>query len=498
MALPSPSPISLKPGGNCCDDYTSQTVMAVSPEPNVLRQITRLLATFGYEVTTSRDLTLNSLQYPSPQFLIVDSESLDDQFRPLVGFREQHPAPYPYVLLFRSDSFKHEIIDAIDAGVDDFLEKPINNAEVLARLRAGARYLESRQERDDLHQTDQITGLMTEGAFFRVLKRQTEKSAATGCCVLMQLDHFRHINSAIGWTASKEILRAIAELFRDHCQNNFVPAKWQAGRFSALLLDTPLDQAREWAQTLCQAITECRSIPEMESLRLTASVGIGVWRPGSDTPNELLKRTEAALEYAIDGGGNCTIATADIEGGSDNWLDEQLFANAKAADIMTPSPLLLESIETIRKATQKLQHSNLDAAPVVDENDRLEGVVRARDLAASSSSSAVQNNPVRALMTDRVARVREEAPMPAVMQHFYDSPIDLVVVVRDEHPVGIIRQEDLAELLPPGGEVEEVPEPSPPSGGIDPDVTVSRESLLRDLRMSSVQGLNLGDNAQCR
>ncbi len=470
--------------------------MAVSPESKVLRQINRLLTTFGYEVTTSRDLNLNSLQYPSPQFLIVDNESLDDQLRPLVGFREQHPAPYPYVLLLRSETLNHEIIDAIDAGVDDFLEKPLNNAEVLARLRAGARYLESRQERDDLHQTDQITGLMTEGAFFRVLKRQTEKSAATGCCVLMELDHFQHINSAIGWTASKEILRAVAELFRDQCQENYLPAKWQAGRFSALLPDAPLDTAREWAEAVRQEITECRCITEIESVRLTASVGIGVWRPGSDTPSDLLKRTETALEYAIDGGGNCTIATADVESGNDNWLDEQLFANAKAGDIMTPSPLLLDSIETIANATQKLKHSNLDAAPVVDDQERLEGVVRARDLASSSSVQAVQNNPVRALMTDRIARVREEAPMAAVMQHFYDSPIDLAVVVRDEKPVGLITQEDLADLVPPG-ELE-APDPSPRSAGIDPDVTVSRESLLRDLRMSSVQGLNLGDNAQCR
>jgi Mg/Co/Ni transporter MgtE len=133
---------------------------------------------------------------------------------------------------------------------------------------------------------------------------------------------------------------------------------------------------------------------------------------------------------------------------------------------------------------------------VVDDQDRLEGVVRMRDLAASSSSPAVQNNPVRALMTDRIARVREEAPMAAVMQHFYDGPIDLAVVVRDEQPVGLITQEDLADLIPPGE--PDTAEPIPPTAGLDPDVTVSRESLLRDMRMSSVHGLNLGDNAQCR
>ncbi len=220
-------------------------------------------------------------QYVAPQFLIVDSDALDVQLRPLAGIRDHYSPPGPYLLLLRDDHSPLEIVDALEAGVDDFLNKPLNHAEVLARLRAGARYLEWRRKDDDLLQTDPVTGLMTAGAFARLLRHQAAKTTAPGCCVLLELDHFDAVNTAIGWSAARGILQAVAELVRDRCGSNQSPAKWQGSRFAVLLPNTSLEQARRWAEGLREAVAECRCTPEVvESLRLTVSVGVGVWRPG--------------------------------------------------------------------------------------------------------------------------------------------------------------------------------------------------------------------------
>ena len=115
------------------------TVLVVSPEPPILRLLHRLLTAFGYAVTTRREVSWTSPggHGIEPQFLILDSRALDAQRRPLAGLRDHITPPYPYVLLLQDDDPKLDLADLIDAGVDDFLEKPINRAEVLARLRAG-------------------------------------------------------------------------------------------------------------------------------------------------------------------------------------------------------------------------------------------------------------------------------------------------------------------------------------------------------------------------
>lgn len=55
----------------------------------------------------------------------------------------------PYVIMLSSKSDKGDIAAALDAGADDYLSKPFDNAELLARLRVASRTL---QYQEDLHQ----------------------------------------------------------------------------------------------------------------------------------------------------------------------------------------------------------------------------------------------------------------------------------------------------------------------------------------------------------
>ena len=383
--------------------------------------------------------------------MIVDRDALDAEFQPLRGVREQHPAPYPYVLLLRDPRATPEIVEALEAGVDDFLDKPVNHAEVIARLWAGTRCLESWRGEDDLLQLDQDTGLMTRGAFARQLQRQLENGDESGCCVLMELDSFGQITAAVGWPAAQKVLRDIAGLIQNHGRPHDVLAKWHGSRFSALLPDTPGDQARQWAETLREQVAGGRWGRELEPLQLTASLGVAAWCPGQDTPAELLQKTAVALNFALEGGGNCTVLADEMaaEDSDTSDLRRDPFANAKARDVMVPAVLLLESTEAVSGAATRLSQTLLDVVPVVDRQRNFQGVVRGEQLVAQMDSQEQDSLLVGAIMTEAAVRVQEDTPLAQVQEELYESPSGLAVVLRGDEPTGLITRDHLSQLMPP-------------------------------------------------
>ena len=201
---------------------------------------------------------------------------------------------------------------------------------------------------------------MAEGAFARLLQRRTVKTAAPGCCVLLELDHFNQVQAAIGWPAARGVLRVISDLLREQCKPDQSPAKLPGGRFLVSLPQTTLEQARKWAERLREGIERCLCAQEVEAMRLTASVGVDAWLPGVDSPETLMERISAALDHAVQGGGNCTVLASEVRGSSSDPFDDQQdpCAAAKACDVMTPSTVLLESTETVSSAATKLQRAS--------------------------------------------------------------------------------------------------------------------------------------------
>ena len=61
-------------------------------------------------------------------------------------FRRLHRERYGYFILVTSKNDKNDVAQGLDAGADDFLSKPVNSAELKARIRAGTRVLEMEQE----------------------------------------------------------------------------------------------------------------------------------------------------------------------------------------------------------------------------------------------------------------------------------------------------------------------------------------------------------------
>ena len=127
----------------------SPMVLVVDDSRLQLRILSKSLARWGYRVmeATSGEAALSLCRERMPDIV------LSDWMMPGMSglefcraFRELSEEQYGYFILLTAKSDKAEVARGLDAGADDFLIKPVNNAELRARITAGQRILDMQRE----------------------------------------------------------------------------------------------------------------------------------------------------------------------------------------------------------------------------------------------------------------------------------------------------------------------------------------------------------------
>ncbi|MEY4577449.1 MAG: hypothetical protein RL701_2152 [Pseudomonadota bacterium] len=155
--------------------------------------------------------------------------------------------------------------------------------------------------------TDSLTGLLNRRAFMdwagRELKRAVRHQDPMSV-VLLDVDHFKHINDHHGHAAGDLVLGSMGKLLAATVRNSDVIARWGGEEFVLALPSTPLSGAIELAER-ARAEIECANISVTPGQRIpvTASFGVAELR-GSETMELLIDRADRAMYEAKSAGRN--------------------------------------------------------------------------------------------------------------------------------------------------------------------------------------------------
>jgi PleD family two-component response regulator len=141
------------------DEKTSRTILE------------KTLIKAGHQVIAVEDgiKALDSIQKEVPDMLITDWMMPDlDGLELCHRVRDLNLLSYVYIILWTALTQKENIIRGLDAGADDYITKPFDRTELLARVRAGERIIQLekslRQKNKELSETlaqvKQLKGLL--------------------------------------------------------------------------------------------------------------------------------------------------------------------------------------------------------------------------------------------------------------------------------------------------------------------------------------------------
>jgi two-component system cell cycle response regulator len=213
------------------------------------------------------------------------------------------------------------LLRALDMGVNDYVTRPIDRNELLARVRTQVKrkrhsdHLRGRlEETVELALTDALTGLHNRRYMETHLKALVEQAREGGrllSLLFADVDNFKAINDGHGHDAGDNVLRELAQRLRRNIRNIDLVARVGGEEFVIVMPDTGMERALQVGERLRSAIaSEPIRANSATHLGVTASVGIATLDGQHDSAEGLLKRADQALYVAKRGGRNRVVADA--------------------------------------------------------------------------------------------------------------------------------------------------------------------------------------------
>jgi diguanylate cyclase (GGDEF)-like protein len=269
------------------------------------------LGSFGYDVTLAQDgeVAWELCQKENFDLVITDWQMpRRDGLELCWSLRSSARENYIYLILVTASDERAKLVEALDAGADDFIQKPIDPNALRARVRAGERIVRMQRELNRLATTDQLTGVRNRRYFMERSQGEVARARRHGCLlsiIMMDIDYFKKINDTYGHAAGDQALRVFAHLCQEGLRLSDVFGRLGGEEFAIMLPETPLADAAMVAERLRQA-AEAAEVPLPEGGCLKFTVSIGVSELGWDESNlePALVRADGALYRAKNGGRN--------------------------------------------------------------------------------------------------------------------------------------------------------------------------------------------------
>jgi two-component system cell cycle response regulator len=240
----------------------------------------------------------------------------EDGLRLCSNLRSHEETRQVPILLIVDEFEMPRLVKGLDIGVSDYLMKPIDANELLARVRIQVRRrryqdrLRTNYERSlSMALTDVLTGVYNRRYALRHMDGLMRRVGDTGkalSVLICDLDRFKSVNDTHGHAAGDAVLKQFAQCCTQSMRNIDMVARYGGEEFVILLPDTDGENAVKAAERLCKRVAAtAMDIPEAPDGKLTVTVSIGVASTTAPmSGEELIKRADAALYRAKQGGRN--------------------------------------------------------------------------------------------------------------------------------------------------------------------------------------------------
>ena len=226
------------------------------------------------------------------------------------------------VVLLADMDEKTRVLRGLDIGAHDFLVRPIDRNELIARVRTqvrrkrfAARLRDSVQVSMELAITDGLTGLYNRrylDTHLTVLFSEAVRRGTSIAVLLLDIDHFKAVNDRYGHDAGDEVLREFARRIKALTRGVDVVARYGGEEIVVLVPEATLDEARFVAERIRERIG---TVPfaldrNNRTLGVTVSIGVAARQAGDSDAGHILKRADLALYRAKEEGRNRVVLAA--------------------------------------------------------------------------------------------------------------------------------------------------------------------------------------------
>lgn len=274
---------------------------------------------FSCQITTDPKIASSIASTGFDLVLINLATTLFDGLRLCARLRADEATRQLPILCMVDGQAKARSVRALDLGVNDILERPVDRHELRARCQTLLqRKVYAAQLRENLDQSlelafsDQLTGLFNRRYMDKNLEEligrfnDTEEPSVV---LIADIDHFKRVNDTWGHVAGDMVLQQLAAIMRESFRAIDIICRYGGEEFVVLMPDASLDSAKLAAERFRQVI-ESTSFDIGQGrapIKISISGGLAALQ-GDQNAKQILSRADAALYHAKKNGRNQMIA----------------------------------------------------------------------------------------------------------------------------------------------------------------------------------------------
>lgn len=297
-------------------------VLLVDDDPMILARLSKQLIAAGNQVALCRngESALKHVIEHKPQLMITDW-----RMKPMDGLelckalRASDFGKNIYLIMLTSTEDEDALVEAFDAGIDDYVTKPVSLRVLLARMRAGQRIImlqhELEKESRDIQRysaelaaanrrlksmanTDILTGLPNR----RYALNRLEQEAAAALrfrqplsVLMLDLDHFKSVNDTLGHDVGDQVLTHAARLMRETARTNDIVCRLGGEEFLVISPNTDGSTALSLAERIRRSIEVNQPQDLVLPYPVTVSIGVAGSMGAQPSWKDLMKWADDAL-----------------------------------------------------------------------------------------------------------------------------------------------------------------------------------------------------------
>ena len=259
-----------------------------------------------------------------PYELVIVSSSLDDYdpLRLCSQLRSLERTRFIPMLVVAEQGEDEMVIRALELGVNDYLLRPLDPNELVARSvtqirrkRYTDRLRASLSESVEFAVTDALTGLNNRRYLDTHLATLVDRSHRRGrplSVLITDIDHFKAFNDTHGHEGGDDVLREFSRRIRGAVRGADLACRFGGEEFVVVMPDTPAETAAQVAERLRDAVagSPFKVSASGAMVQVTTSVGIATLEADGEGADTLLRRADKALYQAKNDGRNRVVSQA--------------------------------------------------------------------------------------------------------------------------------------------------------------------------------------------
>ena len=290
--------------------------------------VKRTLGKAGYEITSVKDGREAFELFKKKFFPIILTDWMMPEMDGLElcrAVRNYQSDSYVYIILLTANEKKSDIVSGLESGADDYLIKPPDRSELIARIKTGIRILELEESLKKANEkitilsiTDPLTGCRNRGHLMEWFPREIRRARRYGhplSMALCDIDHFKKVNDGYGHQAGDKVLQEFVKCIKGCVRKDVdLIARYGGEEFIVVLPETDLTAASIVMERIRQKVAQQATRVENADIHITVSLGVTGFN--AKTPDDhisdekIIQKADALLYQAKNQGRNRVLLEA--------------------------------------------------------------------------------------------------------------------------------------------------------------------------------------------